>query len=283
MAGSKTVAILFGEHDLPQGYVISALAEYWREDGLSVHFLSGTKKHVPADLLVLHVDMSLVPNSYMEFAGRYPQTLNLKARDIRKSSFSTLSLSRDSSYEGQVIIKTNLNFGGWPEIQQCRLRTLHDPNPWIKACAWWQGRSLKRSRKQAYRIYSSLSDVPAALWDNPQLLVEKFMPERIDGCYAIRTYHFLGTQESFFLALSENPVVKSRTTLRTMPIEPDGRLGVLRQNLGFDYGKFDYVLVDGNPVLLDLNKTVGLSNLYANDPEVCQARRERAKGIQDFL
>ena len=85
MAISKTVAILFGEYDLPQTYVISALAEYWREDGICVHFLSGTKKYVPADLLILHVDMSLVPDAYLEFAGCYPRTLNLKAKDIRKS------------------------------------------------------------------------------------------------------------------------------------------------------------------------------------------------------
>jgi hypothetical protein len=64
----KTVAILFSEHANPERYVISKLAGYWRSEGLRVHYLLGTRLHVPADVLILQVDLSVLPGSALRFA-----------------------------------------------------------------------------------------------------------------------------------------------------------------------------------------------------------------------
>jgi hypothetical protein len=54
----------------------------------------------------------------------------------------------------------------------------------------------------------------------------------------------------------KNPIVKAgnRTRheyLKEVPVE----LRAIRKRLGMDFGKFDYVIFNGEPVLLDVNKT----------------------------
>ncbi|MCE0482729.1 MAG: hypothetical protein LV479_00660 [Methylacidiphilales bacterium] len=272
----QSIAILFLERDRPEAYVVSELTRYWREDGLSVQFLFGTKNHVPADLLFLHVNLSVVPENYLDFARRYPCCVNLVVRDIRKHSFSSLLLTPDSNYPGPVIVKTDLNCGGDPE------RRLH-PHLFTRFAHRWQYRFRPGRGDALYSTYSSLREVPPACWRDPGLVIEKFVPERIGDDYAVRTYHFLGNQEAFFLLKGREPIVKGETVTETVAFKPDPRLSDIRRRLGFDYGKFDYVLLDGQPVLLDLNKTVGLLPNYQRDPHVEKARRLRAKGIYNLL
>jgi len=52
----------------------------------------------------------------------------------------------------------------------------------------------------------------------------------------------------------------------------------LRERMGFDYGKFDYVIHEGRVILLDANKTPTFQG-DANAPHL----RELALGIEDFL
>jgi hypothetical protein len=49
--------------------------------------------------------------------------------------------------------------------------------------------------------------------------------------------------------------------------------------MGFDYGKFDYVMQEGQPVLLDANKTPGAGHL----PIFFDLCREWAKGIHAYM
>src|SRR5260370_28834954 len=111
----RTIAILFHENNRRRylsSYAISFLAKFWRQDGNRVRYLFGTRKFVPADLLLIHVDLSIVPDEYLEFASRYPIALN---RVPRKSQVSTNLVNRCDSYSGQVIVKSDLNCGGSPE------------------------------------------------------------------------------------------------------------------------------------------------------------------------
>jgi len=273
----SSVAILFSEHEEPEQYVISRLARYWREDGIAVHYLRGTRDFVPADVLFLHVDLSVLPAEVTSFAQRYPVVINQHVRDIRKRTFSTLMVSRHGGYDGPVIVKSNFNFGGSPESGKHPSRA---------------HRLYHRARRVyfrlltgswAYRIYSSPRHVPAPIWCDPNLLVERFVPERVGQEYAVRTYHCFGERESFYLLTSPEPIVKSGPATRMHPLEPDPRLREYRRKLKLDYGKIDYVLADGEPVVLDLNKTIGLTAHFADDPEVERARRERARAIHDFL
>ena len=56
--------------------------------------------------------------------------------------------------------------------------------------------------------------------------------------------------------VSSRPIVKAANIVRRdydLPI-PD-KLRAMREELGFDYGKFDYVVADGEVALLDANRT----------------------------
>jgi hypothetical protein len=86
----REIAIIFHENDKgrAQHYAITYLAEMWQERGINPIFIFGTKRFVPADLAILHVNLSIVPDEYIEFAHMYPIVLNGMVKDIRKSSFS---------------------------------------------------------------------------------------------------------------------------------------------------------------------------------------------------
>lgn len=273
----QRVAILFSEHDEPERYVVAKLAELWRADGLRVEYLRGTRRFVPADVLMLHVDLSVLPGQVLRFARRYPRVINQHVSDIRKRTYSQLIIDRQSGYTGRVIVKTDLNFGGGPESGGHPNRALR---LYYRARRGYF-RLLTGSR--GYRIYESVEQVPALVWHDPYLIVERFVPERQGGDFVVRTYHCFGQRESFFLLTSPEPIVKSGPITRVHPLAPDPRLRALRRQLKLDYGKLDYILVDGEPVVLDLNKTVGLTDHSVNDPCLEHARRERALGIYDFL
>src|SRR5438093_9444402 len=123
----RTIAILFHENNRKcdlSGYAITFLAKFWRQDGNRVRYLFGTRKFVPADLLLIHVDLSIVPDEYLEFASRYPIALNRATKDIRKSRVSTNLVEPTNPYPGKVIVKTDLNCRGSPEqmLERATLR-----------------------------------------------------------------------------------------------------------------------------------------------------------------
>ena len=64
-------------------------------------------------------------------------------------------------------------------------------------------------------------------------------------------------------------------------IEPHLEIVEAQRRLKFDYGKFDYVIHDGQPVLLDANKTTGADRIRS--PELNARRRHRANGIYSYF
>ncbi|MBS1213470.1 MAG: hypothetical protein H6R26_2087, partial [Proteobacteria bacterium] len=224
------------------GYLLDRMVAAWERKGFSVTVLRGTRDFVPADVLVSHVNLTVVPEEYRAFAQRFPVVINGRATDISKRVVSTHVVHRDEDYAGPVIVKTNRNFGGWPERQLIPAR---DPLSLARRAAacllpWsWTG----RLRPYDYPIFDSVREVPRAVWRNPLLVVEKFLPERQDGMYCLRQWLFFGDSESSSMLRSPSPIVKSRNVLereRGIPV-PDA-LRALRTKIGFDYGKFDYAM-----------------------------------------
>ena len=114
----RRIAVLFHRKDRGRkiaSYVVHDLAECWRRAGHHVAYLFGTDRMEPADLLLVHVDLSVVPDEYLAFAARYPIVLNGLVKDIRKSAFSTARLDASDDWDGPVIVKTDLNNAGRPE------------------------------------------------------------------------------------------------------------------------------------------------------------------------
>lgn len=257
----KSIAILTDErckqiHDTQ--YFLALMAEVWEQRGIRVHISAGCN-YIPADLAILHVDSTVVDDEYLDLAARYPVVINGGVKDISKSGFSRNLLKRDDAYEGQVIVKTNANYGGFSEYEadllsnNSVLNSIEIERPW---------RKRKTLDSYNYPVFDHINDVPQGVWRNNQLIVEKFLPERLDnGDYKHRCYLFFGEQEDVTWYAAPKPVFKGSTsTSRGRSEHIPESLRDARKSAGFDYGRFDYSMVDGEAKLFDMNKTPALSD-----------------------
>jgi hypothetical protein len=281
----RRIALLFHEHDRRRdlsGYLIHHFAEAWRAQGHEVVRVFGAGEYVPADIALVHVDLSLVPDEYLALAGRYPIALNARVKDIRKSAFSRNVLRPDDAdeYDGPVIVKSDLNNAGQPERRLARAALR---SPLRRLAARCRGIGAVRFRSALdYHVYSSLRAVPRAYRDDPGVVVERFLPERAGGMYHLRVYHFLGDRSSCSRMASPHPIVTAATCRAIEPVAPHPEIEARRQALGLDYGKLDYVVRDGEAILLDVNKTTARASLPLT-PERLARWRDRAAGLFAYL
>ncbi len=285
---ARHIAVLFHEgdrHRNPATYLVGHFAEFWREDGHRVSFLFGTKRFVPADVLLIHVNLSVVPDEYLEFASRYPVVLNAGARDIRKSAISRNLVRPGDAWDGPVIVKSDLNYAGAPEQylrrtpMERRWRRMRSVRRWMDRA---RGRTAPFMESRDYEIFERAADVPAHRFTDPRVVVEKFRPEFEDGFYHVRLYQFLGDRWTCTRVGTPHRVVKSDPGAKTELIEPADEVSTWRRELGLDYGKLDYLVVDGEVVLLDVNKTTGAS-VYMDDASRRRLRRHLAEGLYSYF
>lgn len=247
-------------------YFLREIGNVWTEMGIEVLVPRTIGAPLDADLAVLHVDRTVVPPEYLAWGRQFPRCLNLFTADISKRVISRHLVSRTGPYEGAVIVKSNLNCGGLKEREE-------------RAIA--KGRPM--SAIDQYRVYSSAQEVPAKVWTSPDWVVEKFLPEMGEGQYCLRTWVFLGDGETNSLSYAVEPIIKSANVIRRLPIDDEipKELRAKREELGFDFGKFDYVLHNGEVVLFDVNRTPSVG---AFTPEQFLPRvRRYAEGIWSFL
>jgi len=242
-----SVVVLIEPYDvhLMHNYLVVRLARRWRAAGHRVEVHAGFADPPAADIAFLHVDLTVVPQPYLEAMRRYPVAVNGTLGDLRKRSYSRLLVRRDDDYAGPVFVKSDLNSGGRPEAGKRNIarRLGHEAG------------AQARAASDVYQVYGSSGEVPAAFWEREDLVVEKFLPERDGEAYCLRQYFFLGDAEAGYLLRSRKPVVKGESgfSMEPAPVAPGIR--ELRRQMRCDYGKFDYVLRDGRAVLLDANRT----------------------------
>lgn len=252
----RVVVYVQGRGELADRYVLSLVCHAWRERGGEVVVLDDPTHGLDADLAILHVDLTRRPDCFEPVASRYPRVLNARVRDISKRSVSRELLTPDAAWSGPVIVKTDANFLGRPEDRLAR----RSGNP-LRRLGHRLARRLPTSgnrmrRSGRYLVLDGLSRVPADVWRDRSLVVERFLPERRGGSYVLRSWIFLGDRERVYLSCSREPVVKSHNVDRyevVQDVPPEIREA--RRRLGFDYGKFDFVLHAGRPVLLDVTPT----------------------------
>ena len=282
---TKRIAIIFHENEpkssLPR-FAVWHLAASWREQNIQVLPVFGIRKFVPADLALLHVDLTTVPQEYLDFASRYPVVLNGRIKDIRKSSFSQHRVSRGDGYSGKVIVKSELNYAGQPErkllgtpLSRMALRI----SSRFPALTPAEATGPDFRKPGDYRIFDSSSSVPEAWFERSDLLIERFLPEIEDGLYCLRSHHFMGDRGSCIIRRSRHPIVNAATSISREEVAPDPEIVERTRQMGFDFGKFDYVLHEGKAVLLDTNKTPGAGKAAAFFV-MC---REWAKGIWQYF
>lgn len=285
MPVGKRIAILVHEREAQfdqARYLVHHLARFWREDGHEVFYVFGTSAFVPADIVIVHVDLTVVPDRYLEFAARYPAAVNGRLRDIRKSTTSRILVRPGDGWSGPVIVKSARNYGGIPE--RLLEPSLLDRSPRLRNL----GRRLLGAVGFAaitstgqYRVFERAEGVPALWFRRRDVVVERFLPELEDGLYHYRMCQFLGDRVRCTRIGAPNPVFKDGESTSFESVEPHPGTETWREEFGADYGKFDYVEHDGEPVLLDLNKTTGAT---ARVSETLHAeRRYQAQGIYAYL
>lgn len=261
-----TIAVLLHEWDDTfdaSPYLLKPMFGQWEKRGFRVVTLRGTHSRPPAELLIPHIDLTVTPPDYAAMYAGYPCVLNRRVLDISKSSFSANLLNRDDAYDGPVIVKTDGNYGGLPERRLARrgrkslatrlIRPLTKLADKFRSGLRW--RDLEHLTPDQYPVFESLAQVPPEVFDNPSLVVEKFLAERDGAAYCLRYYGFLGDRETSLRFLSHNPIAKGANIYHVEECPVPEELRELRRRLGFDFGKFDYVLRDGRAVLFDVNRT----------------------------
>jgi hypothetical protein len=276
------IAILFHENECGrrlERYYITHLANHWREDGHNVDMVFGPEV-VPADIAVVHVNLSVVPDAYLEAAARYPVSVNGRVGDIRKTTVSANLVREGDGYNGPVIVKANLNYGGRPE----RLLAAHPPGRFRRRLSRLRSHlkgSVHMGSQDEYRVYESFAEVPGSCFHDDGVVVEKFIPERDGDYYVIHNCHFLGDRVTGSCLWSQDPIITQQNIERSEREDSHPGIVALREAMGFDYGKFDYVMRDGEPILIDANKTTGAED--TTEPRKLERRRFMAEGLYSFI
>lgn len=250
---SVDIRIILAQGEAPKrAHMIVKLAEVWSENGLSVAF--GPIHSLCASVGILHVDRTVVEPGLVPKNPNKRPILNGSVLDISKRRFSANLLDINSSWDGPVLVKTDANAFGHYEMAQHPWHLFKTQRARLAGHLPW--RLLRELPRRSYPILKSLRDVPGWVWDRPDLVVERFLPERVDELYALRIWIFLGNQEYGAVLYGTDPIMKVDRLAHFEYLHefPDS-LRKLRRKLGFDYGKFDYVMVNGEAVLLDANRT----------------------------
>jgi hypothetical protein len=277
-----SISVLTHENDSfwDVDYVVRRFIPVWEEMGLRVEVLQGTEGKIGTDAVLLHIDLTVIPPEYVDYLAGFPVVLNGKPVDISKRTISSNLIERDSDYQGPVIVKTDLNYGGVPErVREGRPLLERAKNRAKRALPWpWSG----VVPEGGYPVFESPSEVPKAVWTSSDWVVEKFQPEMEDGQYCLRQWVFLGDKDMHLRSFSESHIVKAGNVVRYEELQkvPE-ELRDIRDRLGFDYGKFDYGLVDGQVVLYDANRTPASSPSKERTPNT-ERLENLAKGILSF-
>jgi hypothetical protein len=96
----------------------------------------------------------------------------------------------------------------------------------------------------------------------------------VAGSFTLRFWVFCGAAERCTRYVSPDRLVKATRSIRKEAVPVPDELRQRRHELGFNYGKFDFVLHQGKAILLDANKNARAST--KSDEFAC--RRSRQSG-----
>jgi hypothetical protein len=225
-------------------YLLFDILQILERMGHSWRVATGPRR-VAGEVGILHVNCTRVDEAYLALARQFRLAINFRVADISKRVISGAVLNRGQAWSGPVIIKSDFNYMGHPEAEQNAVaarKNRPSPHPGIVPLP-------------EYAILPSPADVPDSVWDDTATVVERFVPELDDHGYALRTWVFAGTRERCTRHVSPDPIVKGGNVISHAACEVPTLLRDERARLGFDYGKFDFVVHEGQPILLDANRT----------------------------
>jgi hypothetical protein len=230
-------------------YLLFDVLRHFETLGHSWRLVRGPRP-AKGDVALLHVDSTIVAPEYLELGAHYGLALNFGTGDTSKATISRMRVTPCDDWRGPVVVKSNLNYRGLVEkMQNDRAKRARRPLP----------HPALRSVGE-YRLFDRSDEVPDDIWSDPGLIVERFTPEfDEDGRYVYRTWIFMGRRERCTRFLAPRWMVKASDVVAYEPMEVPAQLRAERERLNFDYGKFDFVMHDGVPIVFDVNRTPGLA------------------------
>ena len=239
-------------------YLIGRMVFELIRRGHDVEIVHGPNaKNNDPDLAILHVDLTHVPEDYLAYAAGFRNCLNRNVANISKTRISGALLAGRPDWNGPVIVKSNLNCHAGGESAKNARR---------------KGSAPEVREFPEYAVYDSIRDVPKDLRNDASLAIDCFMPEREGDMYAIRHWVFCGDQGHCNRFISPEMIIKGGNVLRKEPCAVPDKLHDLRKAMGFDYGKFDFVMHGDDVFLLDANKTPGSPPLISADDQATLSR-----------
>lgn len=285
LPNKKTILILRHRESKPMKYAVDHYALRWRDAGHRVIYHIGPDNMPEADVVILSIDLTIMPQEYIELIQKYPLVINGQILDISRRRFSELILSKGTDYSGPIIIKTDANYGGLAEHESMNkvdssgylssiLNSIIKRKRIGKAIKWVKSRNIFRKwdtvetlNPLEYPILEDISDVPDSVWENKNLVVERFIANSEDGLFYTNYCVFFGDKEIAGRLASTRPIVKFENAVSDEETPIPDEVRQWREELNIDYGRFDYVEADGKLYLIDVNKTEGGSQTNYEYPE----------------
>lgn len=267
-----TIAILTHlRQGLNRNYFLGrCLHHHWvHESDRSVLVHQGTADPPAADVAILHVDLTVVPDEYLALARRYAHCVNGRVADISKRRISAWLVGPDDAYDGPVVVKSDLNHGGQSE----RLLRLAEGGTFVRlreAALRWLPRAWGGRAGDDYQLFERRSQVPAWVWRRPDLVVERFFAEPHPQGYVLNQWLFLGPRGIVSSLVGPQPMVKWYPEIVRLPPHHDVPEGLWRrrQELGIEFGKIDYIMHEGEAVVIDANPTPYAGLQLPNDRNI---------------
>lgn len=248
-------------------YLIVQHAALWEQDCMEVrHFRSGKAAVAWADVVIVHMDVSVIDPRLTEALALHPLVLNRGILDIRKATVSDCLLKRDSDWTGPVVVKTNLNREGRPE----RIKLL---SAGFKG-KWWS------QRESHYLQFDRLKDVPDSIWANSNWVVERQEFQLSREGYSTTSATFFGDEVSAVTLTSRSSIVKGANAIHWKRLdEIPEEIMRKREHLRLDYGKIDFTVNDRGAHAFDVNKTIG--HIQLHDDRAGQGKRLTAERLRE--
>ena len=251
----RCVLVVGTGETLYANFLAYGICRIWSERGHHVAIARASRSAtIKADCALLHIDTTTIDPAWLPRFEPGMPVLNGRVLDISKRRISRSLVRPGDGYAGPVIVKTDANFYGIPQFPMTAMHAGTIASRQHVTLADW--RSKRLLPLDTYPIMASAGEVPDWVWPHPDVVVERFTPERDGDLYVLRNWIFFGSREFGLKLYSRHPIVKAGNRERYEYIDgvPE-ELRVERRRLGFDFGKFDYVMHEGRAILLDANKT----------------------------
>jgi len=108
-----------------------------------------------------------------------------------------------------------------------------------------------------YPVYEGIKDVPDGVWENNNLIVERFISNPEDELFETHYCSFFGDKALAGCLKSSNPIVKFTNAISDEETPIPDEVMQWKKDLNIDFGRFDYVESEGKYFLIDVNRVEG--------------------------